>query len=269
MFYDTGCYGRVALGSLPPRVQQKLMALPGEWLEFDAPTGTIVVRHIQPTAGPCLPTIAGELVRMLSEIPAASQDAITGGDLFVHTEESGQLVRLRVEAGGALKVEWAHPDYARSRRQLYQGRGSNVEMAEPRVQRLNGRVQFTARRGAAAARDLQSLADSYEGLYPEGDLVVTSGRRKGEGSGGSAGGGRGPVTVEVRNLNVDAQLLVERLTEIAAPGSLTGEIEVGSFAAAVPEQELKFVFTDGKTWIQRPALWPDAGDRATAASGAA
>ncbi len=259
MFYDTGCYGRVPLGDLPERVRQKLAALPGEWLEFDQPTGTIVVRHIQPTAGPCLPTIAGELVRMLSEIPPAEQGRIPGGDLFVHTEEAARLVRLKVEAGGAVRIEWAHPDYARSRKQLFTG--GRVDMAEPRVQRLNGRASFAAEDGAAARRALESLADTYEGLYPEGDLGVTVRSRR----------GAAMVDVEVRDLNLDGLLLVERLTSLAAPGSLTGEIEVSSFAAAVPEQELKFVFTDGKTWIQRPALWPDAGaaDRAAAASGAA
>ena len=99
MFYDAGCFGCVVLGELPETVQQRLGALPGEWLEFDPLTGTIVVRHIQPSAGPSLPMIAGELVRMLSEIPEAGQDRIPGGDLFVHTEVAAQLVRLRVEGG--------------------------------------------------------------------------------------------------------------------------------------------------------------------------
>ncbi len=253
MFYDAGCYGRIALGQLPEAVQQRLGALPGEWLEFDPLTGTIVVRHIQPSAAPCLPTIAGELVRMLSEIPEAAQDKIPGGDLFVHTEVAAQLVRLRVEAGGALKIEWAHPDYAKSKPQLYTG--ARVEMVEPRVQRLNGGVTFETASPARAASELESVADSYEGLYPEGDLIVKADRSTGR------------VAMEVRDLNVDVLLLVERLQQLAVPGSLTGDIEVSSFAAIVPEQHLRFLFDDGQTWVQRPVLWEDAG-RARAPAGA-
>ena len=245
MFYDAGCYGRIVLGQLPKAIEQRLGALPGEWLEFDPTTGTIVVRHIQPSAGPSLPTIAGELVRMLSEIPEAEQDRIPGGDLFVHTEVAAQLVRLRVEAGGSLKIEWAHPDYAKSKRQLYTG--ARVEMVEPRVQRLNGGVTFESAEPVKAERELESLADTYEGLYPEGDLAVKADRSTGR------------VTVEVRDLNVDVLLLVERLQALAAPGSLTGDIEVSSFAAIVSEQHLRFVFDDGQTWVQRPVLWEDAG----------
>jgi hypothetical protein len=250
MFYDAGCYGRVVLGQLPDAVQQRLGALPGEWLEFDPLAGTIVVRHIQPSAGPSLPTIAGELVRMLSEIPEAEQDRIPGGDLFVHTEVAAQLVRLRVEAGGALKIEWAHPDYAKSKRQLFSG--ARVEMVEPRVQRLNGGVTFETADPTRAAGELESVADSYEGLYPEGDLAVKVDRSTGR------------VVVEVRDLNVDVLLLVERLQQLAVPGSLTGDIEVSSFAAIVPEQHLRFMFDDGRTWVQRPVLWEDAGTPAPA-----
>jgi len=252
MFYDTGCYGGVVLGELPDAVQQRLATLPGDWLEYDTPTGMIVVRHVQPSAGPSLPTIAGELVRMLAEIPQAAQAAIPGGELFVHTEKS-QLVRLKVEAGGALKIEWAHPDYERARPQPW--RGERVEIVEPRVQRLNGRVAFATPDAARAARELEGLADTYEGLYPEGTLVVTP------------DSSRPGVAVEVRDLNLDVLLLVERLRALAAPGSLSGHLEVSSFATVYPEQHLRFVFKDGAPWVQRPVLWEDAGDRRPAAAG--
>jgi hypothetical protein len=191
---------------------------------------------------------------MLSEIPEASRDAIPGGDLFVHTERSAQLVRLRVEAGGALGIEWAHPDYSAARPQLYAG--GRLEMVEPRVQRLNGRVSFGTADTALAARALAALADTYEGLYPEGDLVVTADDAKQR------------VDADVRDLNLDVLLLVEKLQELASPGSLTGGIEVSSFAAVVPEQQLRFLFKDGLTWVQRPVLWRDAHERQPATAGA-
>ena len=216
MFYDTGCYGGVVLGDLPAATQQRLASLPGDWLEYDAPTGMIVVRHVQPSAGPSLPTIAGELVRMLAEIPVAAQAAIPGGELFVHTEKS-QLVRLKVEAGGVLRIEWAHPDYERARPQPW--RGERLEIVEPRVQRLNGTVAFATPDAARAARELEALADGYEGLYPEGDLAVRADRAAGR------------VSAEVRDLNVDVLLLVERLQQVAAAGTLEGDIQVSSFAS--------------------------------------
>lgn len=253
MFYDTGCYGGVVLGELPEAAQQRLAALPGEWLEYDAPTGMIVVRHIQPSAGPSLPTITGELVRMLAELPETAQAAIPGGELFVHTERS-QLVRLKVEAGGVLRIEWAHPDYEKARPQPWGGRDEHLEIVEPRVQRLNGRVVFATPDPARAARELEVLADTYEGLYPEGNLVVTPDAPK------------PGVVVEVRDLNLDVLLLVERLRALAAAGTLAGHIDVSSFATVYPEQHLRFVFKDGAPWVQRPVLWEDAGARRPAAA---
>ena len=251
MFYDTGCYGAVMLGELPEEVQERLAALPGDWLEYDAPTGMIVVRHIQPSAGPSLPHIAGELVRILAELPEAAQAEVPGGELFAHTETS-QLVRLKVEAGGALKIEWAHPDYEKARPQPWQG--ERLEIVEPRVQRLNGRVTFATQDPARAVRELETLADTYEGLYPEGELVVTPDPS------------RPGVSLEVRDLNLDVLLLVDALRRLAAAGSLAGHIEVSSFATVYPEQHLRFVFRDGAPWVQRPVLWEDAGARRAAAA---
>ena len=253
MFYDTGCYGGVVLGELPEAVQQRLTALPGDWLEYDAPTGMIVVRHVQPSAGPSLPQIAGEVVRMLAELPEAAQARVGGGELFVHTERS-QLVRLKIEAGGALRIEWAHPDYEKARPQPW--RGERLEIVEPRVQRLNGTARFATQDPARAARELETLADTYEGLYPEGTLVVTPDTS------------RPGVALEVRDLNLDVLLLVERLQALAARGTLTGAIEVSSFATVYPEQHLRFVFKDGKPFVQRPVLWEDAITRRPAAAGA-
>jgi hypothetical protein len=243
MFYDTGCYGRVMVGGMPVEVAGNLAALPGEWLEYDPDEGAIVVRHTQPSVGPSLPTIAGELVRILSEIPAGLHSRIQGGDLFVHTERALQLVRLRVEPGGAVHIRWAHPDYARARRQPYV-RGAEP-LADPRIQRLNGRVQFTADDAAAAAKALEAAADAFEGLYPEGECRVEAG----------AGGG---VQVDLADVNLDVDILMESLRRLARPGSVVGQVEVSSFAGEAPERYARFVFEGGQTFIQRPVLWADS-----------
>ncbi len=243
MFYETGCYGRIALAPLPRAVEDRLNALPGEWLEFDPVSATIVVRHAQPSSSPCLPTIASELLRFLSEIPVEIQANIEGGELMVHTEGKGQLVRLRVEPGGALNIAWAHPDYNRAEPRLWSGREPLVPAA---VQRLNGCVSFDSAGPDAAAREIEELADNFEGLYPEGEFAVT------------ADAAQGKVQIAVRDLNLDVALLLARLQKLATPGSLEGRIEVSSFAALAPEQNARFLFEQGQVWVQRPVLWPDA-----------
>lgn len=240
MFYDTGCYGRVMVGALPAEVGAALAALPGEWLEFDPDEGAIVVRHIQPTASPSLPTIAGELVRVLSEIPAAHHARIQGGDLFVHTERSVQLVRLRVEPGGAVHVRWAHPEYAKARRQPYV-RGAEP-LVDPRVQRLNGKVRFTADDAGEAVRALEAAADGFEGLYPEGECRAAPAKG-------------GEVEAVFTDLNLDVDLLLDTLQRVAKPGSLAGQVEVSSFAGEAPERYARFLFEAGQVFIQRPVLW--------------
>ena len=241
MFYDTGCYGRVALGPMPAEVEPRLAALPGEWLEYDRESDAIVVRHIQPSSAPSLPTIAGELVRILAEIPAAQHAAIRGGDLFVHTERTSQLVRLRVEPGGPVHIRWAHPDYAAAAKRPY-ARGREA-LVDPRVQRLNGQVRLGAADPAAAASAIEALADTYEGLYPEGECRVAT--RAGD-----------TLQLDLADVNLDAELLVELLLRLARPGSLTGRLEVASFAGEAPERDARLVFEDGAVLFQRPVLWP-------------
>jgi hypothetical protein len=240
MFYDPGCHGRVDLGPLAPDVQRRLSAVPGEWLEFDPAALAIVVRHVQPTAGPSLPTIAQELVRLIETIPAAQHATIAGGEFHVHVDGTMQLVRLRVEPGGALHIRWAHPDYAKAAKRPYE-RGTH-QLVDATVQRLDGTVRLKAADPAAAAAALQHVADTYEGLYPEGDCAVTV-----------QGGG----TVEVRLLagNLDVELLVAKMTEVAIARTLSGRIDVSSFASEAPEANARLVFEDGRIWIQRPVLW--------------
>jgi len=240
MFYDPGCFGRVQLGAQPSDVQRRLTALPGEWLEFDPASTSIVVRHVQPTASPSLSTIAGELVRMIAEVPGAQHAAIQGGDLLVHTEGAMHLVRLRVEAGGAIHIRWAHPDYARAQKRPWQ-RGAH-DLVETKVQRLNGEVTFTAADAMKAAAAVQHVADTYEGLYPEGECSTVAAKD-------------GTVTVVLRDVNLDAELLVATLQQHARPNTLAGRFDVASFAAEAPEHLVRFTFEAGAVWLQRPVLW--------------
>jgi hypothetical protein len=241
MSYQSGCHGRVVLGELPENIRRRLARLPGEWLEHDPATRSVVIGHVQPSTAPILPTVTVELVRILSEIPYELQSQIEGGDFFVHTEEPAtQLVRLHVEAGGALHIQWAHPEYAGATKRPYEG---SVDIPTPEWEQcINGSVTLEAEDAASAAESLQDLADNYEGLYPEGDFVS------------SASGGVG-VTVSMTEVNLDAALLVARLREVARPGTLQGRFEVGSFADFVPENLVRLVFDGDVVLVQRPLLW--------------
>ena len=240
MSYQSGCHGRVVIGELPADVRSRLALLPGEWLEYDPQTGAIEIGHIQPSTAPILPTVTVELVRILSEIPYDLQSRIQGGDFFVHTEEPAtQLVRIRVESGGAMHIQWAHPDYAGAAREPW---SETLQIATPEWEhRLNGNVTFQAEDATQAAEALQAMADTYEGLYPEGDFQA------------SADGDT--VTVKMAEVNLDGRLLASRLVALASPGSLQGRFEVGSFADFVPENLVRFLFEDGNASVQHPLLW--------------
>jgi hypothetical protein len=249
MFHDEGCHGRVVLGALPHEVQLRLAGVLGEWLEYDQQATAIVVRHVQPTSSPSLPTIAKELVQLLGEVPVGLHAGITGGDLYAHTVDSPHLVRLRVERGGGVRIDWAHPSYADSRKAPYSD-GREIPIP-PWVCRLNGRVTFDAADAVQAAKDMQRAADTFEGLYPEGDFRAVADR---------AGA---TVAVEMRDVNLDARVLVAQLNALARPGSLAGTVEVSSFDERHPDERVRLLFQEGKAWVQEPFLWLD--DRAAGA----
>lgn len=243
MFAEFGCYGRVSLGPLPPEVAARLEAVPAEWLEHNPTSGTIDVRYVQPSDAPVLPTVVSELVHMLDAIPHDLLTQIAGGQLLVHTEDEGRLVRIMVDPGGSFHVEWAKPDYAGSEKRPFAGHEIEIP---PYEQRLRGRVTLHATHPAAAARHLQDLADTYEGLYPEGDFRTEA-------------AADGTVSITLDDVNLDARLLIEELERQAAPRSLTGRITIGSFKEAMPEHMLRLLFEDGAVWVQRPLLWSHAG----------
>jgi hypothetical protein len=242
MFHQQGCYGRVLIGPLPDAVQAELASLPGEWLEYDGPAGAIVVRHIQPTATPCLPTIVSELVRMLAAVPVDLHAGIGGGDLLVHTEDSPHVVRLRVDRGGGLRITWAHPCFANAPRQPYAG--ARIEI-DPVFCRLNGDVTLGAADPTRAAKEVQRLADTFEGLYPEGDFQTSADKT------------HRTVRVHMHDANVDVRMLVERLLKIAAPGTAEGAIEVSSFDERYPDDRARVVFERGQAWLEEPALFDE------------
>jgi len=228
---------------MPEDVSERLSAVPGEWLEFDPPTGCVVVRHVEPTPHHHLPTIACELVRIFAEVPPELHGKIPGGDLFVHTEnEKGQLVRIRVEPGGIIHIQWAHPDFRQALRRPYMG-GEELTI-DPEVQRLDGMVTFRSPTPESAAVALQDLADTFEGLYPEGHCVARA-----------IGGGS--VELKMSEVNLDATRLVKLLEDVAAPRTLSGSFEVSSFGTVLPEARLRFIFEDGKLWVQHPLLWSE------------
>ncbi len=239
MAYQPGCQGRVVVGTLPESVQRGLVAIPGDWLEYDPPSRSIVVRHIEPTDDPVLPAVTVELVRILSVIPFDNLAGIEGGDLFVHIEETGRLVRLRVEPGGSLHIQWARPGYTGATKRAWSDGHEIVN--EPWNHRLNGEVTFGTGDPESAAAGLQELADTYEGLHPEGDFVA------------SVEGSR--VTVTLREVNLDGKLLVETLQRLASARSLEGRLDVGSFRELAPEQLVRILFEKGETWVQHPMLW--------------
>jgi hypothetical protein len=241
MFPDHGCHGEVALGNIPEDVRNELAALPGEWLEYDPDHSVVVKRHAQPSSGPDLPVIAGELVQILATVPAELHQAIPGGDFFVHTTDTRQFVRLHVQPGGVLELQWAHPDFGAASRSPYRGRSETA--LDPYYHRLNGTVKFRAL-APGAAESVLELADTWEGLYPEGECrVVTEGE---------------VATIELLDLNLDAHLLIERLQEVSEEGSLDGEFVVTAFGREVrPEDSLRVIFEKGETLVQHPVLWPD------------
>jgi hypothetical protein len=242
MFHEQGCHGRVELGTLPQATRAVLDTVPGEWLDFDPASGAIVVRHVQPTAAPCLPTIAQELVRLLAAVPVERHAAIPGGDLYVHTEDSPHVVRLRVEPGGMVRISWAHPRFAGAPRQRY---AADVIGIDAVFCRLTGSVSFAATQPAGAARELQRLADTFEGLYPEGHFQATAAPR-------------GGVHVEMEDANVDIRLLVTRLLDLATPGSASGAIQVGTFDVRYPDDSLRVVFERGEAWVEQATLFDEA-----------
>lgn len=245
-----GCIGRVNLGLLSEETRRNLERFRGNWLDFIAEPASLVVRHVQPTDTPVVPSVAAELLECLGRLTDAER-ARAGGTLYCLDEEDGQYVRLKV-SGGILTATWAQPDYSRARRVPY--RGEHVPVVFEPYQRLNGAVRLCA--SAEGFARIRRAIERSTGLYPEGDLDQRSVDDK--------------IEINFRNVNASVLALLAALKDAAQPlDSLEGEIDVSSFRPGDLEDYCRFVIRDGEVWLLRPALWNEAEEEAQALESAA
>ena len=235
-----GCTGRINLGKLSQETQRRLEEVEATWLEFSPDPPSLVVRHVQPDAVSPPREIGGELLEFLTRVTDAERRAFPGGALYYLDDQTGQHFRLRVSSGGVLTVSWAHPSYQDAASVPYEAQATLV-VFEP-YQRLNGSVSLRARRGAAD--EIRQTIERPAGLCPQGEYGL---RPDGEG-----------LALELREVNSSAVPLVETLRQVAAPGSLNGQIDVSSFRAGDLEDYCRFVFKNGEIRLLRPSLWNDA-----------
>ncbi|HLF56568.1 MAG TPA: hypothetical protein VI942_06950 [Thermoanaerobaculia bacterium] len=229
------CSGEIALGGLEPASRARLAAFSGDWLEYSAEEGRIVVRHVQPGGAPALPAVPAELISILDALTPQERVRVPGGTLLVRDRES-VLLRL-VVAGGEIRVQWPHEDWEHAEpvglERVFLG-------VDPVSARLSGTVAFEA--GPGAEGRLLAQVEGFEGLYPEGDLRVERDGRE--------------LRVELRDVNVGPEALLDRLAELADPiESLEGRLEVGSFAAHAVERDFRIRIERGRPRAFRPALW--------------
>lgn len=232
-----GCSGRVQLGTLSQDTQQRLEHLEATWLEFVPESVSLEVRHVQLDDRPVLPEIAGELVEFLNQISDDERAQVPGGALYYQDEVKGQYVRLKVWKGGFLSVAWARPDYTHASWEPYRSQPVSV-VPEP-YQRLNGKFSFEGI--PTAADDIREILERTAGLYSEGDFEIVARVDR--------------IEAALRNVNASVLPLVYALQVLAKPGSLEGEIDVGSFRAGDLDDCCRFAFRGGETWLVRPSLW--------------
>jgi hypothetical protein len=206
-----------------------------------------VVRHVQPDAISPPREIGGELLEFLTQVSEVERRAFPGGALYYLDEQTGQYLRLRVWRGGNLTISWAHPSYEDAQWALYEGQATPV-VFEP-YQCLNGSVSFKAKPGAAD--EIRLTVERPAGLCPQGEYEL---HPVGE-----------VLGLELREVNSSVVPLVETLRQVAAPGSLNGQIDVSSFRAGDLDDYCRFVFKNGEIRLLRPSLWSDApADRVAA-----
>ena len=235
-----GCTGSVGLGPLGKDTQRRLDHIAATWLEYVPESASLVVRHVQPDDLPELREVAGELLDFLHVLSDLERAWVPGGALYYRDEATGQFVRRKVWRGGFLTVVWARPDYTRAHWETFDNQP--VRLVFGPYQCLNGTVRFEG--SPKSADDLRRLIDKTAGQYSQGDYQVSSADRG--------------VDLTLRDVNADALSLVNGLRYMAAPGTLSGEIDISSFRAGDLDEYLRFSFRDGECWMARPVLWPDS-----------
>ena len=232
------CRGRVRVGGIGAASRRRLAGFAGEWLEYSPDEEALVVRHVQPGGSPALAAVPAELIAMLDLLEADERDEGAGGTLVVR-ERDRLVLRLMVERG-EIRIQWPREDWAKAR-------AVEVETVFRAVDPVSARVSGTARLQARAGAegDLVGLIESFEGLYPEGDLRVTR---------------DGPwLHVELQGVNVGPEELIRKLRALADPtASLEAELEIGSFAPQAFERDFRLELRGAEARAVRPSLWPES-----------
>lgn len=238
-----GCTGSVNLGKLGNGTQRRLEQITATWLEYSPEYSSLVVRHVQPDDLPPIREVAGELLDFLHALSDCERGQAPGGALFYQDEPTGQYVRLRVWTGGFLTIAWARPDYTQAERTPFHNQPISL-VFEP-YQRLNGSVRFEG--NPSAADDFRRILEKTSGSYSQGDYSISSFVER--------------VEITLRDVNVDALTTINALRYMAKPGTLHGEIDVGSFRAGDLEDYCRFSFENGETLMARPVLWSEEASR--------
>lgn len=229
------CSGEIVVGALAAETRERLAELGGEWLEYDPRSGKVVVRHVQPGGTPALSAIPAELIAIFESMDTEERERMAGGTLLVR-DRTGVVLRLVVEAG-EIRIQWPREDWTHAVEVPLEEALAAIEAVSARV---TGAVRFNAPPGARAK--LVEFVESFEGLYPDGDLRLDR-----EGS---------QVEVEFRGINVGPEELLGKLSELAEPRqSLAGELEIGSFVPNALERDFRLSLSEGRVTAERPALW--------------
>jgi len=232
------CSGEVALGDLGVESRERLVGFAGEWLEYEPDSGRIVVRHVQPGGAPALSAVPAELIAMLEVLSPEERQRVRGGALVVR-DRTAVLLRLVVEPD-EVRIQWPHEDWSHASEIPLE---RAFALVEPVSARVSGTLRFQAAPGARAK--LVELIESFEGLYPDGDL-----RLEREGS---------AVRVELKGVNVGPEELLAKLRELAEPlASLEGDLKVGSFSAHALDRDFRLQLRGDEVRAERPALWREA-----------
>jgi hypothetical protein len=229
------CEGRVRLGPIGADTERRLTGFGGEWLEYSPDEGVLVVRHIQPGGSPAQSAVPAELIAILDSIPPAERDAMPGGTLVVK-DRSGVVMRLVVERG-EIRVQWPREDWDHA---VAVEIDAALRGADPFSARVSGKARFRGPEAKAAA--VVDFVEAFEGLYPEGEVLLLAGADAHE--------------ITFRSANVGPAQLLAHLRDAADPiDSLEADLDVGSFAPHSIDRDFRLSIRAGKVQALRPALW--------------